>query len=559
MHKTINLNCICWVFSKIRHRLPALAALSVVSILGSLLSVIFALSTQDVIDTAVGGIQSEFFFACLGLGGLIFMRVLCNAVSIHLNEKLTADLDRDFKKEIIHKILHSEYAQISRYHSGDLVNRMNGDVKSVYSGILVVLSSAVSLITGLLTAVCVLLKMAPVFTAAIVLISAVLALFTLLIQKQMKILHKNASDANGKVSGFFQEIIEKLLMVQSLDVSEEIERRSDNLLEGRWNVLRTRKNLGISVSVGSNLLSNVGGFITLVWCANKLLLHEISFGELTAMTALVSQLQTPMLMLPAIIPKFASIIAASERLMEIENIPFQSGNIMEDCSGFYKSLTSISARNLTFSYGRNIVMENVDFTLPLEGLSVVVGSSGIGKSTLLKLLLGIYRPISGELVLHTKEGEIPVSRSTRSMFSYAPQGNLLLSGTLRENLLLSCPNATEEQIQRAVYVSAMDEYLAELPEGLDTFLGENGAGLSEGQAQRLSLARAILRGAPILLLDEVTSALDARTEEIVLTRIRELKERTCIAVTHRPAAIKLASWQLEILEEGVNVSKVFID
>ena len=172
------------------------------------------------------------------------------------------------------------------------------------------------------------------------------------------------------------------------------------------------------------------------------------------------------------------------------------------------------------------------------------------------MLLGIYKPVSGELIIRTSVGYIPVSRATRSLFSYAPQGNLLLSGTLRDNLLISRPDASEEEIQRALYVSAMDEYIPTLPDGLDTVLGENAAGLSEGQAQRLSLARAILSDAPILLLDEVTSALDARTEAIVLERIHALPNKTCIAVTHRPAALELADWQLTVTNTEIKLSQL---
>ena len=193
-------------------------------------------------------------------------------------------------------------------------------------------------------------------------------------------------------------------------------------------------------------------------------------------------------------------------------------------------------------------------TIPKGGLTVIIGQSGIGKSTLLKLLLGLYHADSGSLFLDTQDGPLPIDRGTRALYSYAPQGNFLLSGTLRENLTYTNPSATDEQIREALYVSAMDEYVASLPEGLDTRLLENGAGLSEGQAQRISLARAILSGAPVLLLDEVTSALDAKTEQIVLERITALPGKTCIAVTHRPAALALADHIIEVTEKGMTIS-----
>ena len=177
---------------------------------------------------------------------------------------------------------------------------------------------------------------------------------------------------------------------------------------------------------------------------------------------------------------------------------------------------------------------------------MILGHSGIGKSTLLKIMLGIFHPTGGGVYLNTGEEMIPLDRTTRRLFAYVPQGNLLISGTLRENLILTRPDATQEQIDRAVHISAMDDYLPGLPKGLETVIGESAAGLSEGQAQRLSIARAILSDAPILLLDEATSALDAETENLVLQRLSNLEDKTCIAVTHRPAAIALSDWTMEM-------------
>ena len=168
----------------------------------------------------------------------------------------------------------------------------------------------------------------------------------------------------------------------------------------------------------------------------------------------------------------------------------------------------------------------------------------------------MFKPSDGELKLECNGEDVLLDRSTRKLFAYVPQGNLLFSGTLRENLTITKPQATEEEVKRAVYVSAMDELLRQLPQGLDTVLGENGEGLSQGQAQRLAIARAVLSQAPILLLDEITSALDAETERMVLERIRELDGCTCIAVTHRPAAVELADWQLEVCERRICAQKL---
>ena len=239
------------------------------------------------------------------------------------------------------------------------------------------------------------------------------------------------------------------------------------------------------------------------------------------------------------------MVASAERLMELEAIQGEPAAQGEDPQRLYDRLTAIEAEGLRFSYDRDVILDGASFTLPKGAFAVITGPSGIGKSTLLKLLLGIFRPDSGGLALRCGEEKVPLDRSTRRLFAYVPQGNLLLSGTLRENLTIVRPEATEAEISTALYVSAMEEYLPQLPLGLDTVLGESGAGLSEGQAQRLAIGRAVLGGAPVLLLDECTSALDAETERKVLERIKALPGRTAIAVTHRTAAMDIADWHLE--------------
>ena len=241
--------------------------------------------------------------------------------------------------------------------------------------------------------------------------------------------------------------------------------------------------------------------------------------------------------------------------MELENIEETSAADASKEKHIYIRKKVIRAEGLCFSYDREQILEDAAFTLPLEGFVAVTGSSGAGKSTLLKLMLGIFCPQRGKMTLQSELGEVELDRSMRRLFAYVPQGNLLLSGSLRENLTIVRPQATEAEIAEAVRVSAMDEFLGQLPQGLDTILGESGAGLSEGQAQRLAIARGVLSGAPVLLLDEATSALDAETECKVLERLKALPGRTCIAVTHRSAAVELADRQLVVEEQRIICKK----
>ena len=545
-----------WAFRRIGNRIPAIALLTCANIGSSLLGVAFALGTRNIIDTAVAGYSEAFSRACLIQGAIILGILLCITVSRHLRERLTADLDRDWKKHLLNLLLHGDYPAVSKYHSGELLNRMNNDVRTLDDGLLTLIPGLASIVTKLIGAFIALYALEPWFAAVLLLGGLAVILVTTVIRRRLKGLHKRVSEEEGKVSGFLQEALEKLLMVQAMDVASEIEKKADIMLQSRFNAQRKRKNVTLFANSCISIMSYAASFIALVWCAFELLQGRMSFGSLTAVTQLVSQLQGPLVNLSGIIPQYIATTASAERLMELESLEQESGPMEESADALYARMDAICGIGLHFSYDRDRILENASFSLPKGAFAVITGPSGIGKSTLLKLLLGIFRPEQGGLYLRCADQQIPLDRSTRRLFAYVPQGNLLLSGTLRENLVLSKPDATETEILQATYVSGMDEFLPQLPRGLETVIGENGAGLSEGQSQRLAIARAVLSGAPILLLDECTSALDAHTEALVLERIHRLPDRTCIAVTHRNAAIELSDWNLQMDGHNIHAEKL---
>ena len=542
---------IFWLLRRVRTRMPALALLVAANVGNALLSVAFALGTRGVIDGAISGKTEVFWRACLLQGAIISGILLTLTLMRHLKERITADLDRDWKKNLLHGLLHGEYEAVSSYHSGELINRLNNDVRVVDEGMVNTLPNVASMCTKLIAAIAVLVALEPWFTVIILAAGIFVVLATGLMRQSLKGLHKRVSEEDGKVSGFLQETLEKLLMVQAMDVSGEMERRAGNLLDSRYQAQRKRKNVSLFANTSVSILSYAAGFGALVWCSFGLLNGSMSFGSLTAVTQLVGQLQGPFVNLSGVIPQYIGMIAAAERLMELDALCGEAEPVGARAQTLYRDMTALGAEGLSFSYDRDRVLENVSFSLPKGAFAVITGPSGVGKSTILKLMLGIFKPTQGKLYLERNGERVPLDRTTRKLFAYVPQGNLLLSGTLRENLLITRPDAAQEEIRQAVYVSGMESYLAQLPHGLDTVLGESGAGLSEGQSQRLAIARAVLSGAPILLLDEITSSLDAETERLVLERIRGLNDRTCIAVTHRPAALELADWKLEVSEYGI--------
>lgn len=549
MRDKVKKNSILWVIRKTKRRLPVIVLLAVFSMINAYLGVRFALGTQEVIDAAVSTDLVMFKQAGIRLLMIITAILVTGLLSVHFSDKLNVDLDRDMKESLMHYILRGDYQSLSKYHSGDLVHRLNTDVSTVNGAMMAISSSLSSFVVQMISVIIILAGVSAKFTFGMLAFSMILGGGTLIFQRMLKDLHKRINDASGRISGFLQEVIEKLLIVQALDVGESMEKKTDDLLEQRWQLQRKRKNLGLWSMAGMSILGEGIAFITLIWCANRLLHGQMSFGMLTATTQLAGRLEAPVMMLPYLLRQVISMSASAERLMEIEAISQEVNDQNLNLNKVYEEMETVSAKDLCFAYNRDWVLNKLTFEIPKGGLTVIVGQSGSGKSTLLRLLLSVFKPAEGTLGIRMKDGTLlPLTRETRKLFTYAPQGNLLMSGTLRENLLLANPDATEEEIMEAVHISAIDDYLPQLPDGLDTNLGENGGGLSEGQAQRVALARAILTKAPILLLDEVTSSLDGETERKVLNRIRALKDRTCIVVTHRPAVLELADETLSIVD-----------
>ena len=535
-----------WSLRMVKPWIPALILLVLCNVASSILSVWFALGSKDVIDSATGGNSELFRESCIRQGVLILSVIINNMLIHHLRDRLSAVMDRDLKKKFLDGLLHGEFAKVSKYHTGDLLSMMNHDLQTFLSSIMTILPSATAKVTKLIAAISTLIVMEPRLTYVMLIGGAVVIVVTSVIRKNLKALNKRASKAQGKTSGFIQETLEKLLMVQAMGISGEMEKRADTLLGERYEILRKRKNISLISSTCISGLSYGASFGALVFCSQGILAGTMSFGTLTAISQLISQVIGPITNMSGIGPQIAALSAAAERLMELDAVCGTEPEEEKEAKALYENALAIRAENLTFAYYRDYVFDHANFRLPKGSFGVIVGHSGIGKSTLLKLLLGIFPAEKGGLYLDTENGSVKIDRTTRKLFAYVPQGNLLLSGTLRDNLTVTKRDATQEEIDRAIHISAMDAYLHTLPQGLDTVVGENALGLSEGQAQRLSIARAILSDAPVLLLDEATSALDDATEKAVLSRIQQLPGKTCIAVTHREAAMQIADWSLEM-------------
>jgi len=376
------------------------------------------------------------------------------------------------------------------------------------------------------------------------LIGGVSALFRRLIKKY----HKEFMEADGASRSYIQEGLSSVLTIKAYGAEDHATEKAREYSERYYQKRMKRNSLRTAMSGLFSLLSNTGMIFAVVWCSVSVLNGNDDYGSILSVILLLMQLQQPFASFSGIIPVFYSRIASGERLAELENIA-EDGVDNASFENSYQDLTGIRLEGVEFSYGRERIFENAEAELKKGEIICVTGASGSGKSTLFRLLLSVYKPTQGKIQLEYGDKTQALSQKTRELFAYVPQGNFLFSGSIRENLLFFTEETegadTDLRLKEAL-TKACADFVYGLPEGLDTLLTERGGGLSEGQLQRLAVARAFMSNRPILLLDEATSALDGETEEKLLENIKKMPNKTCIIVTHRPAALAIADRILKV-------------
>ena len=545
-----------WMLRVAHKQIPSIVILAVVTALQSTIGVFYALISKYIVNAAVGHDYNILVKSCILLVLLILIYILMRLVIIYLQETVVARLEIVFKTHMFEQIIKKDYAKISSYHSGDLMNRLTGDVNVVANGTTTLVPAVASLVARLVSAIIILIALEPrmgfLFLFGGITIFAVSRFF----KKYVKRFHKEIQKTEGETRSFFQEAIENLLVVKVFVSEDKMMNRADELQERNYKVKVKRRRLGLFTSTGMTAIFQFTYLLALAWGAFGIYNGTLDYGTLTALTQLVSQVQAPLAGFSNIISRYYTITASCERLLEVVNIEDEKsrGESMtaDEVTKTYSMLESIKFDDICFSYGRNAVLEHASFTMNKGDFTAIMGISGIGKSTLMKLLLGVYNGYGGSISINLTDGRaIPADYKTRSLFCYVPQGNMLLSGTIRENITFLRENASEDEINEAIRISCADEFISELPEGLETVIGEKGHGLSEGQVQRIAIARAILTKSPIILLDEATSALDEATESKFLKNLKALNNMTCIIISHKKAALDICNRHIQISDKRI--------
>lgn len=549
-----DLSVISWLIGICKSQIGKITVIIFTNTVGAAASIFYANFSKHIIDGAVVYKDKDYVIRyAIYLLLLIMGQLVLNLVGNSFIDRSKGRMEMILKKHMLSEIMKKDYSKVSAYHTGELQNRMFNDVAIISDGLTTILPSFVFFIVKLVCAFAYLVAIDKIF-ALVFFIGGILVFFSVRVFRgTLKKLHKEVQRTEGVTRSFIQETIINLLVVKSFVVEDKIEDKTDELQDKNYKVKMKRRHFNIIANGGISATFNLGYVFALAFGAFRLLSGSMTYGTVTAMLQLVNQVQAPFASLSGILPKIYSLVASGERLMEICSLPDEEENNKKDIDtvSTYDKLQSISFKDISFKYDRDIILDNTSLSVKKGDFVAIMGISGIGKSTLLKLLLGVFSVNSGSISLKLSDGEIPVDRHTRKLFAYVPQGNMLLSGTIRDNLTFINSDATDEEIEKAVKISCAKQFIDELPLGLETVIGEKGMGLSEGQIQRLAIARSLLSKSPVLLLDEATSALDEETEKQFLMNLKQLENKTCIIVSHKKAALEICNKYVQIVDSKI--------
>ena len=537
-----------WLLARTKGRRGALAAIIAGNAVFAAAGAAFSLLCRGIIDSAVSGDRGGILGYAAGLGGFVLLQLVLRLVCNSLSEYVRAGMEMDMRAKLFGKLLSAELSSVTKYHSGELLNRMFSDVKICADGIADILPAAVNMVTRLVCAGVIMVFLEPWFAALFIAAGAVVFVVTRFFRGRLKGLHKQVQEKEGKVRSFLQEALESAAVIKVFGAERKMLRRNDFNQREHYRIRMKRRAIGIISGAGFGLVFQAGYVLALVWGAFGIFTGGMTYGTLTAVLQLVNQIQSSFAGLSSLFPQYYAMLASAERIIELENLPEEqkSAKALD-----YADFQRLEVSGLRFGYGEKDVITRADFTLNRGETAALTGISGGGKSTLFMLLLGAYRPSGGAIRFCGGSGEFSQGQETRGIFAYVPQGNCLFSGTIRENIaFLSDTEISDEAVMQAAKAACADEFIMQLPEGLDARIGENGHGLSEGQAQRIAVARALYSGAGFLLLDEATSALDEQTERKLLENISAMDGKTVLIVTHRPAALEICDRRFT-LTDGV--------
>lgn len=505
---------------------------------------LWVLACKKAIDIATGDASGSIATAGIIIGLLMLVEIASRAGGRWINAILGVKAGNRMRLGIFSRLMRSEWQYMQKHHTGDLINRLEGDVANITVLITETIPAAIVVMLQLIGSFVLLYSMNSMLAVAVLFILPLCLTVSRIYVKYMRDYNRQVRESDSRIQSVLQESLQHKAIIKTLEQNEATEEQLTKLQDKLHSQVRSRAKFSIG-AFSFVQLGFAGGYLTaFMWGVHGLSTGSITFGTLSAFLQLVGLIQRPTMDLSQYLPSMVSALTAAERLNEIEDIPEEEQGERIMLNG----TAGVRFDKVTFGYEKEEgrILENFSYDFAPNSSTAIVGETGAGKTTLIRLLVALVHPQSGSIEVYDGKERHTSSPLTRGNFVYIPQGNSLISGTIRDNLLMGNPQATEEQMHRALHI-ACAEYVHSLPQGIDTNLSEQGGGLSEGQAQRIAIARSLLRPGSILILDEITSALDSGTEEELLSRLTASNTgKTLIFVTHRPAVLKYCTNVLKI-------------
>jgi len=551
--KNNNFQTLKWIYNCSKKYLPSVALVTFFSSIIALSGILLTFVSRSVIDIATGEMTGNFKLYVFFLFGLVILQVGLNSFDVVLKAYSNGKLTIAVRNHLFSRVTKRKYQELSNYHSGDILNRFTSDVDVMVSGILNILPSVASMLTKIIGGMWALIVLEPKIAVIVVGLGLIVPALGRIVNRKFKELHKKCQESEGVSRSFMQECFENMVVVKTFESEAPITKKLNQFFKVNFKLKLKRSVISMLTHMGMYSFFTFGYYLVLLWGATQISKDILTYGVLMQLLQLFNQLRAPLQNISGIIPQYYSVIASAERLMELEDGDTDLEAVDADTLvDIKKNFKTIEVKDITFGYKDEIILKNCSFSAKRGEITAITGESGSGKSTVFKLLLGLYETHSGVMTI---DNDRVIDTSLRGLFAYVPQGNLLLSGTIRENITLCNESIKDEDIIKAAKAAEIYDIIEGMPKGFETMLSERGAGLSEGQIQRISLARALLTDAPILLLDEATSALDEATETRVLNNIREFSDKTILFVTHRNTSLKVCDKIIRVEDKKFNIIK----